>query len=331
MVGIVNYQLNMKFSIIIPVYNAEQHIVRCIDSIIRQEYSDFEVILVDDGSSDKSFAICEQYAKNDDRFHTILKQNGGPGSARNEGLKHATGDYICFMDADDEATPHWLSNYFQVLSVVDSDIIFQNYINEDREGRQIFKNYHLNELSETTAINTTSAYNDCFKDNWVLQTATWSKCYKASIIKYNNITFIENIKVFEDFMFYVHVLNVASVITLAKGAGYIYHYNSSSLSRTKESRERMYEACNVIIQDSIWKTNRELAQCCLKFFLISLPICRVYQRLLAPVKNRFAKLLVQYKIHQSGLRSLPYNFAVTFRMPTLVKLSLNLQYTLFKK
>lgn len=321
----------MKFSIIIPVYNVEQYIVRCIDSIIRQEYSDFEVILVDDGSSDKSFAICEQYAKNDDRFHIILKQNGGPGSARNEGLKHATGDYICFMDADDEVTPHWLSNYFQVLSVVDSDIIFQNYINENKEGRLILKDYHFNELSEITAINTPSVYNDCFKDNWVLQTATWSKCYKAAIIKYNNITFIENIKVFEDFMFYVHVLNVASVITVTNGAGYIYHYNSDSLSRTKESRERMYEACNVVIQDGIWKTNRDLAQCCLRLFLTSLPICRVYQRLLAPVKNRFAKLLVQYKIHQSGLRSLPYNFAVTFRIPTLVKLSLDLQYTLFKK
>ena len=321
----------MKFSIVIPVYNAERFLIRCLDSLIRQEYANFEVILVDDGSSDKSFVICEQYAKKDERVHVIQKHNGGPGSARNEGLRHVTGDYICFMDADDEVTTGWLSNYFQGLSVADADIMFQNYFLEDKEGRHILKDDYPNELSEVANINIPLIYCDYFKDKWVLQTATWSKCYKASIIKDNKIAFMESIQVFEDFMFFINVLKVASVVMLTKGAGYIYHYNSNSLSRSEESQERLYEACNIIIQDGIWNTNNELVQCCLKLFLSSLPICKVHQHLLASTKNRFAKFLVRYRMYLSGLRALPYNLAVAFRLPAIVKLLLDLQNAVFKE
>ena len=91
----------MKYSIIIPVYNVEKYLKQSIQSVLDQSYEDFEVILIDDGSTDKSPAICDELAEKDERVKVIHKQNGGVSSARNEGIRQAKGDYILFLDADD--------------------------------------------------------------------------------------------------------------------------------------------------------------------------------------------------------------------------------------
>ena len=97
-------------SIIVPVYNAELTIRRCVDSICAQKFSDFELILINDGSTDLSGVICEKYAASDSRIIVIHKENGGVSSARNAGLKYAKGEWITFIDADDEVTPSYLEN-----------------------------------------------------------------------------------------------------------------------------------------------------------------------------------------------------------------------------
>lgn len=91
----------MKISIIIPVYNSTLYLKQCVESILAQTYHNFEILLVDDGSTDDSPMICDEYAKKDDRIVTIHKQNGGTSDARNVGLEKASGDYITFMDNDD--------------------------------------------------------------------------------------------------------------------------------------------------------------------------------------------------------------------------------------
>lgn len=98
----------MLFSIIVPVYNAEKYLRRCIESILAQTEGDFELLLVDDGSRDGSLAICQEYAATDSRIKAMHKENGGVSSARNHGLDNATGDYIMFVDADDYITPDTL-------------------------------------------------------------------------------------------------------------------------------------------------------------------------------------------------------------------------------
>lgn len=92
---------NKKVSVIVPVYNMEKYLSRCVDSILAQTYSNLEVILVDDGSKDSSPAICDKYAERDSRVKVVHKANGGPGSARNLGIEESTGDYIAFVDSDD--------------------------------------------------------------------------------------------------------------------------------------------------------------------------------------------------------------------------------------
>lgn len=102
----------IKFSIIIPVYNCETFIEDCIKSILKQEYNNFEIIVVDDGSTDKSLIICQKIATNDNRIHIYHKSNGGVSSARNKGLEHISGDYVLFVDADDMLNSNCLQNYY---------------------------------------------------------------------------------------------------------------------------------------------------------------------------------------------------------------------------
>ena len=98
----------MKVSIIIPVYNTEQYLSRCIDSILGQSFTDFELLLIDDGSTDGSAKICDAYAEKDSRIRVLHKENGGVSSARNLGLNEAKGEWVCFVDSDDELLPNGL-------------------------------------------------------------------------------------------------------------------------------------------------------------------------------------------------------------------------------
>lgn len=114
----------MKFSVIVPVYNAEDYLLQCVESILNQEYDDFELILIDDGSTDNSPAMCDEYAKNDSRIKVIHKPNGGASDARNAGLKSAVGDYILFIDSDDYwNTQTVLTKINEHISMYDVDIV----------------------------------------------------------------------------------------------------------------------------------------------------------------------------------------------------------------
>ena len=101
----------MKFSIIIPIYNADKYLSQCLNSLLKQTEKDFEAILIDDGSSDKSPSICDEFAKKDAHFKVIHQKNKGVSEARNIGLKTAQGEWICFVDADDKVEPLWLENF----------------------------------------------------------------------------------------------------------------------------------------------------------------------------------------------------------------------------
>ena len=114
-------------SIIVPVYNVGHYLARCIDSIIHQTFEDFEVLLIDDGSTDKSGNICDEYALKDQRIKVIHKVNGGVSTARNAGLKNASGEYISFVDADDSIHPRFLELLYQTITSYNADIAFCDY------------------------------------------------------------------------------------------------------------------------------------------------------------------------------------------------------------
>ena len=114
-----------RLSIIIPVYNVEEYLDRCLGSVLDQEFTSYEVILVDDGSTDSSPLICDRYSATDPRFRTLHKPNGGVSSARNAGLELAKGEYVMFLDSDDALLPYALDDMMDV--VAGEDMVVAGY------------------------------------------------------------------------------------------------------------------------------------------------------------------------------------------------------------
>lgn len=129
--------MNQKISVIVPVYNAENYLNRCIESVLAQTYTDWQMVLVDDGSKDESLKVCQRYADLDNRIRVIHQENAGPGIARNTGIAAANGDYIVFIDSDDYVE----KEYFQLLSGHDEDVVFINVRNVDEQGHILNEKY----------------------------------------------------------------------------------------------------------------------------------------------------------------------------------------------
>ena len=127
----------MRISVLIPVYNAAEYLARCLDSIIAQTYSDWEVIAVDDGSKDNSYQILQQYAEKDNRIIAVTKENEGPGLTRNYALELAQGEYIVFVDADDYIEPVYFEELEKCVHENGADVVFIDVIQERPDGSVI--------------------------------------------------------------------------------------------------------------------------------------------------------------------------------------------------
>ncbi|MBQ8782203.1 MAG: glycosyltransferase family 2 protein [Clostridia bacterium] len=216
---------NKKVSIIVPIYNREDYIDRCISSMVNQTYKNIEIILVDDGSTDKSAEICDTYAGKDSRVIVIHKPNGGVSSARNAGLDIMTGDYVCFCDSDD---------YFETTMVEKS----LEQILAEKADMCTFKNYHNNEKVENVfdPVNIDIEIFDCasFFANYIHKGqapyCVWSSIYNASLIKEFNIRFCDYKKVFsEDSLFNLMFWTVCKKYTHLNDCLYYYFRHENSL------------------------------------------------------------------------------------------------------
>lgn len=177
----------LKYSIIIPVYNAEATLNKCVDSVLKQQFADFEVILVDDGSKDKSLQICEEYARKDNRVTVIHKENGGVSSARNRGLEIAKGTWVTFVDSDD-----YLGNEFFPTEELEADIVFGSYLNvmDAREAG----GFSSKVMREASLGDVVARYG-----NDTILRGPCAKWFRRDLI--GNIRFPEDMKVGEDTCF----------------------------------------------------------------------------------------------------------------------------------
>lgn len=204
-----------KLSIIIPVYNAEKYLSRCITSILIQPLLDFEVLLIDDGSKDDSFHICESFEMQDKRIRVVHKYNGGVSSARNAGIERASGEYLTFVDSDDFLEPETLN-----LSIFDGNYdVIRIPCNRNSE------NYCIdNEIM----LNSQQAVESALKKH--LFFACWGRLYKRSII--GNIRFREDLRMGEDLLFFIEVLPYVNSFHVIPGnVGYNYEDNSDSVTK----------------------------------------------------------------------------------------------------
>ena len=174
-----------KVSIIIPVYNAEKTLSKCLDAILNQTYGDFEVICVDDGSKDSSYEILKRYADNDERIKAYTQENHGPAFTRNFAISNACGDYLMFCDADDWYEPDMVKSMVETIEEQNTDIVMCDCniygFAEDTSQNSAIRKYHSLKIK---------GYCD-FRIDYLskLNGVLWNKIYRMDIIKTNNIQY----------------------------------------------------------------------------------------------------------------------------------------------
>lgn len=211
-----------RVSVIVPVYQVEQYLPRCIDSILAQTFSDFELILVDDGTKDGCPAIMQAYAERDSRIRQVHKENGGLSSARNAGLDVARGEYIAFVDSDDYIHPALLEDAVRAADETGAQQVLFNYrlvVDGEEKGA------YLSFVDETIDVDRLGLA-DYFYRYWMPYKhgqEAWSKLYRRDIIESNGLRFAPNDEIFaEDTLFSAMYLMHTHVIC-ALSKPYVYY------------------------------------------------------------------------------------------------------------
>lgn len=218
----------MKFSIVIPVYNVEKYLNTCLNSILNQTYKNFEVIIVNDGSSDKSQDIIDVYKEKDPRFQAFVKNNGGVSDARNYGIEHCTGDYLLFIDSDDYIEKDLLKELSSVLKKRKYDIIKFKMHLVSETGKILEK---VEETSSSKEINLKEALEQSRSD------LACSYCYNLEFWNRNSFAFAKN-KVHEDYGLVPFILYRSTSMYYLDYYGYHYVQREGSIMHGAESIAR---------------------------------------------------------------------------------------------
>ena len=242
--------MDRQISVIIPVYNIGDRIVRCVDSLLNQTISQFELLLVDDGSSDGSGRICDELSQKDSRIKVVHKVNGGVSSARNTGMKEASGDYLVFVDADDFVSP----DYLEKLALKDEDISVASAYFADTDG---------NILSicrqETSGIHPVNSHNIlCWFENGSMY-SVWTSMFKSSIIRKYKLKFNESLTRGEDTVFMFKYIEKCQKVRFCDSLIYYYvQYGKGGSSTTLFKRSNIASLDYLYRFLSVWfKTNGE--------------------------------------------------------------------------
>lgn len=223
----------IKVSIIVPVYNVERHLEKCLDSLINQTFKEFEVILVDDGSSDSSSKICDEYLKKDERIVVIHKKNEGVSVARNIGINTAKGKYILFCDSDDYVEKDWCETLYKLQ--IDNSKYFNmcGYFNINyREKMNKYIKRIIENNKELSIINAGDFY--LLYENQVFN-PLWNKIYELDIIKKNRIQFEKNLSLGEDLIFNLEYLRASQ-----RNICFINKCKYNYILRNEESLDNKY-------------------------------------------------------------------------------------------
>ena len=206
-----------KVSIIVPVYNAEEYLCRCLDSIMDQALSDFEAILVDDGSPDESGKICDEYASKDSRFKVIHQANGGVSKARQAGLDVAKGDYVIHADPDDWVEPDWLQSLYEEAVTSGVDMVMCDF-------ERVYKNRTVYYNQRPSSFNNHDLLSDLLKER--IWGSCWNKLVRREFFQKYGIQFHPEMTIWEDL--YVCCKLLLNDIRVSYIPKCLYHYDSYS-------------------------------------------------------------------------------------------------------
>lgn len=228
-----------KISIVVPIYNAKKQVSQCIKSILAQDYNNFELILINDGSKDNSLEICKSFSKLDSRIILIDQINQGVSISRNNGIKVATGEYILFVDADDYLAKDYITSFLK--EQIDSKtLIIQDLIRVENgkniiNDNYIYQQYNLDNLA------------GIFQNNILKNGYPFCKLYNLNIIKENKIRFNPDIKFGEDLMFFLEYLKYIDRIKFVNKHKYFYLIHKESASFKNFSYIEMVTALNQLL------------------------------------------------------------------------------------
>lgn len=221
-------------SVIIPVYNIEKYVEKCINSIISQTYRNIELIIVDDGSTDNSPAICDKLAEKDERIKIIHTKNSGLSEARNTGIEAANGQYLMFIDGDDFVDINMIKKMYEVLLSDKSDMVLCDYEYVDEEGKVITreKKEIFDKRKDSVVLNEEMYWKNYYEYDCIYYVISCNKLYKRTI--FNNIRFPKG-KLHEDEFVFHRVLNECNRISCIRDKFYKYMQRDNSIMAKKIS------------------------------------------------------------------------------------------------
>lgn len=242
-------------SIILPVYNVEKYVQICLDSISGQTYPNIEVILVDDGSSDRSGLICDEYATKGKRVKVIHQKNAGVSSARNRGMEVAVGDYICFADSDDILMPDYVSYLVGLLETYKVDVAVTTSFFTSFGGKQVVRD-KVKVLSGEDAAASILYYH--------IPIGCYCKLFKRSFLNDHAVRFIPNVYIGEGFNFNVKAFLLATKVAVGHRKIYCYRRDNTESAMTKfkiQKCEMAIKAIDIIRESLIVKSEKMYRAC----------------------------------------------------------------------
>ncbi len=227
-------------TVTVPIYNVENKLRRCVDSILNQTYRNLEIILVDDGSPDGCPQICDEYALQDERVRVIHKQNAGLGFARNTGIEHANGKYICFFDSDDYVEPTTLEECCSLAEQVNADLVYFGNTRETEDGKVIDKRiptppqmvYSGEEVKEKL-IPMMLTHNAATGENWNMSPGACWGLFSMECIREHSWRFVSEREIIsEDIYSVLEFYSYTKTVAFIPKPFYHYLFNPTSLSRS---------------------------------------------------------------------------------------------------
>lgn len=249
--------MSADISVIVPLYNAEKFIRVCIDSVLAQTLGSFEILIVDDCSTDGSVELCRRLYGQDERVRLILQpQNMGAGAARNRGISEAHGKYIAFIDSDDEMVPDYLGDMFRTAEEHDADVVHNTHcffvmppkgeavpLEMLKVPAEQFISF-ASDRKETKELTMLTDDLSSRLDDWVKHSyhfSIWNNLYKKSFLLENDIRF-GKMRLAEDAVFFLHCMFRAGRFVVRPGGGYVYRVTDTSLSRGNKSPDGALKA-----------------------------------------------------------------------------------------
>lgn len=305
-------------SVIVPVYNVEKYLERCVDSICKQTYKNLEIILVDDGSPDSCPKMCDEYARKDNRICVIHKENGGLGFARNSGLEIASGKYITFVDSDDWIHNEHIENLYKSISEDDSDLAIGLYTKVASDGKEeayvsplkpgVYKDQEVVNMILLPWIGSELEYPKDIK----IEYCCWKNLYRRDLIDKYNVRFeSEKYAAGEDLYFNIDYIYHATKVVSVEEKGYYYFVNNNSISRKYDSKrfERTLN-CYKVLQERVEKYGlQEVAKYrCERTFLTKLRSAIqliVFSDMSYTVKTKEIRAILRNKVVQKVLAIYP--------------------------